>query len=66
MIDTKSKRAELIGCAIGAAVVNLVANGIMVSKDNILYELERIRFTSDSFPEKAISRDAAEILRKGK
>jgi len=64
MIEKKSDRAALIGCAIGAAVVSLTSNGLTISRENILYELERMMFASSDFQVKSINREAAELLRK--
>ena len=54
----------MIGCAIGAAVIELTARGVELSKANILYELERISASSKDLQTKAFARDAANILRK--
>ncbi|QGY29087.1 hypothetical protein CUN67_09160 [Pantoea cypripedii] len=61
----RSDRAGMIGCAIGAAVIELTAKGMPINKSNILYELERIAASSKQLPTKAVARDAANILRKG-
>ncbi len=55
----------MIGCAIGAAVIELTAKGVPINKSNILYELERMAVSSKQLPAKAVARDAANILRKG-
>lgn len=65
MQGNDSDRKALIGCAIGAAVVSLVSNGHTLSKENIIYELERIKADSSDLQVKSISKAAAEILRKG-
>ena len=54
----------MIGCAIGAAVIELTARGEEISQANILYELERIAASSNDLQVKAFSRDAAGLLRK--
>lgn len=54
----------MIGFAIGAAVIELTARGVELSKANILYELERISASSKDLQTKAFARDAANILRK--
>ena len=65
MQDNDSDRKALIGCAIGTAVISLMANGHTLSKENIIYELERIKAASSDLQVKSISKAAADILRKG-
>lgn len=65
MQDNDSDRKALIGCAIGTAVVSLVSNGHALNKENIIYELERIKADSSDLQVKSISKAAADILRKG-
>lgn len=64
MQDNESDKKALIGCAIGAAVVSLLANGMQLSRDNLLYELERIKANSPSEQVKQINTEAAELLRR--
>lgn len=58
-----SDRAGLIGCAIGTAVIELVANGITITQGNVLYELERLAQSSKDIEMRAIALDAARLLR---
>jgi hypothetical protein len=64
MNKIRSYRAGMIGCAIGAAVIELTARGTETSKANILYELERMASSSKDLQVKAFARDAANLLRK--
>jgi len=64
MKDIRSHRAGMIGCAIGAAVIEITARGGEINHANILYELERIAASSNDLQVKAFSRDAADLLRK--
>lgn len=64
MKDIRSHRAGMIGCAIGAAVIEITARGGEINHANILYELERIAASSNDLQVKAFSRNAAELLRK--
>lgn len=63
MKDMISDRAGLIGCAIGTAVIELVANGITITQGNVLYELERLAQSSKDIEMRAIALDAARLLR---
>ncbi|PRD15600.1 hypothetical protein CQW29_11405 [Pantoea coffeiphila] len=65
MPNNNSDRNGLIGCAIGTAVISLLANGHTLSKENIIYELERLKGASSDLQVKSISKAAADILRKG-
>ncbi|KHJ65605.1 hypothetical protein QU24_23705 [Pantoea rodasii] len=65
MNETRSYRAGMIGCAVGAAVNELSARGSEINKANILYELERIAASSDDQQTKAFARDAARLPRNG-
>ncbi|AIX51485.1 hypothetical protein [Pantoea eucrina] len=58
------ERTGLTGCAIGTAVVELLTKNVPLNRDNILYELERMKETSDELAVKAITQDAAKLLRK--
>lgn len=64
MLSKDSERRALIGCAIGAAVVSLLANGMHLSRENLLYELERIKANSSDEQVKKINTEAAEIIRR--
>lgn len=61
----RDRRAGMIGCAIGTAVIGLTARGVAINKENLLYELERIAASSKDIQVKAFARDAAKLLRKG-
>ncbi|NIF20244.1 hypothetical protein [Candidatus Pantoea multigeneris] len=64
MKEVRAYRTQMIGCAIGSAVLQLAGRGIYVSNENILYELERIAAESKDLQMKAFTLDAAKILRK--
>ena len=64
MKKPEAERAGLIGCAIGTAVIEALAKDVPLNRDNILYELERMKETSDELAVKAITQDAAKLLRK--
>lgn len=64
MQGNESDQKALIGCAIGTAVVSLLANGMQITRDNIIYELERIKADSSDLQVKIINTTAAEILRR--
>lgn len=55
----------MIGCAIGAAVIELTARGTEINKANLLYELERMASSSKDLQIRAFSRDAASLIRQG-
>jgi hypothetical protein len=55
----------MISSAIGLAVVNLVAYGVPINRDNLVDELERVRRETGNVIGKGVNRDAAEIVRKG-
>lgn len=59
------ERAGMIGCAIGAAVVQLIADGKVICRDNLAEELERQRRSTGNVIGKGVNRDAAELVRKG-
>lgn len=59
------ERAGMIGCAIGAAVVQLIADGKVICRDNLVEELERQRRSTGNVIGKGVNRDAAELVRKG-
>lgn len=64
-MDFNEERAGLISGAIGMAVVNLIAFGVPINKDNLVEELERVRRETGNVIGKGVNRDAAEIVRKG-
>ncbi|EPU2858158.1 hypothetical protein ACVVCI_002503 [Escherichia coli] len=65
LMDFNEERAGLISGAIGMAVVNLIAFGVPINKDNLVEELERVRRETGNVIGKGVNRDAAEIVRKG-
>ena len=65
LMDFTEERAGLISGAIGMAVVNLIAFGVLINRDNLVEELERARRETGNVIGKGVNRDAAEIVRKG-
>ncbi|BBR60380.1 hypothetical protein WP4W18E05_37480 [Klebsiella sp. WP4-W18-ESBL-05] len=65
LMDFNEERAGLISGAIGMAVVNLIAFGVPINRDNLVEELERGRRETGNVIGKGVNRDAAEIVRKG-
>ncbi|MCT4703939.1 hypothetical protein MUA02_18970 [Enterobacteriaceae bacterium H20N1] len=59
------ERAQLIGCAIGAAVVSLIAEGTVINRDNIIDELYRQGKIIGDGIGSAISHEAVEIVMRG-
>ncbi|HHJ4617298.1 hypothetical protein [Enterobacter mori] len=64
-MEFNEERAGMISSAIGLAVVNLVAFGVPINRDNLVDELERVRREIGNVIGKGVNRDAAEIVRKG-
>lgn len=64
-MDFNEERVGLISGAIGMAVVNLIAFGVPINRDNLVEELERVRRETGNVIGKGVNRDAAEIVRKG-
>ncbi|EAN1667573.1 hypothetical protein FD430_16265 [Salmonella enterica] len=64
-MEFNEERAGMISSAIGLAVVNLVAFGVPINRDNLVEELERVRREMGNVIGKVANRDAAEIVRKG-
>ncbi|VAG78025.1 hypothetical protein [Enterobacter hormaechei] len=64
-MEFNEERAGMISSAIGLAVVNLVAYGVPINRDNLVDELERVRRETGNVIGKEVNRDAAEIVRKG-
>ncbi|ECJ2354935.1 hypothetical protein B2E57_23555 [Salmonella enterica] len=64
-MEFNEERAGMISSAIGLAVVNLVAFGVPINRDNLVEELERVRREMGNVIGKGVNRDAAEIVRKG-
>ncbi|CAM7643620.1 hypothetical protein OFN94_24290 [Escherichia coli] len=65
LMGFNEERAGLISGAIGMAVVNLIAFGVPITRDNLVEELERVRRETGNVIGKGANRDAAEIVRKG-
>lgn len=65
LMGFNEERAGLISGAIGMAVVNLIAFGVPITRDNLVEELERVRRETGNVIGKGVNRDAAEIVRKG-
>ena len=65
LMDFNEERAGLISGAIGMAVVNLIAFGVPINRDNLVEELERVRRETGNVIGEGVNRDAAEIVRKG-
>lgn len=59
------ERVQLIGCAIGAAVVSLVASGTVINRDNIVEELYRQGKTIGDGVGSIISHEAVGIVMRG-
>lgn len=64
-MEIDGERGGMISMAIGVAVVNLIANGQVISRDSIVDELERQRRAIGNVIGKGVNRDAAELVRKG-
>ncbi|WP_394810101.1 hypothetical protein [Citrobacter braakii] len=58
-------RAAFISGEIGGAVVELIIDGVVISRDAIVDSLEAKRKTVGNVIHKGVLRDAAEFLRKG-
>ncbi len=65
LMDFNEERVGLISGAIGMAVVNLIAFGVPINRDNLVEELKRVRRETGNVIGKGVNRDAAEIVRKG-
>lgn len=64
-MELNEERAGMIGCAIGAAVVQLITENKVICRDNLVDELERQRRLTGNVIGKGVNRDAAELVRKG-
>lgn len=64
MKEFRAYRTQMIGRAIGSAVLKLAGRGVHVNNENILYELERMAAESKDLQVKAFTFDAAKIMRK--
>lgn len=65
-MDLDESRAELILNAIGLAVIDLIAVGVPITKDNLVERLEHNRRETGNVLGKGANRDAAELVRNGK
>lgn len=63
MKTSSRDRNNLIKLAIGTAVNELIASGLPVSRENILYELEKMKANSADFYTRSITLEAAQRLR---
>ncbi|HHH3516785.1 hypothetical protein [Enterobacter hormaechei] len=64
-MNINEENAGLILNAIGLAVVELIASGAQISRDNLVEMLERTRNETGNVIGKGANRDAAELVRKG-
>lgn len=64
-MEVDEDRAGMVGCAIGAAVVQLIADGKVICRDNLVDQLEQHRRETGNVIGKGVNRDAAELVRKG-
>ncbi|HFW4698034.1 TPA: hypothetical protein ACIBSJ_002368 [Salmonella enterica subsp. enterica serovar Mississippi] len=58
-------RAAFIAGEIGGAVVELIIDGVVIDRDEIVDRLEAKRGTVGNVIHKGLLRDAAEFVRKG-
>lgn len=63
--ELEEDRAAFIAGEIGGAVVSLIANGIVISRDAVVNSLEAKRRAVGNVIHKGFLRDAAEFVRKG-
>ncbi|HDL8497029.1 TPA: hypothetical protein PXR59_000551 [Yersinia enterocolitica] len=61
----QEERAGFIAGEIGGAVIELIAAGVAITRDNIVERLEGKRKDVGNVVHKGILRDAANTLRKG-
>ena len=59
------ERLDMIVRAIGAAVVQIIADGNELSRSSLIDQLERNRRETGNVIGKGVNRDAAELVRKG-
>ncbi len=62
----EEERSAFIAGEIGGAVIELVAEGIVIDRDTIVERLEDKRKSVGNTIHKGILRDAAEFVRKGR
>lgn len=63
--ELEEDRAAFIAGEVGGAVFDLIANGIVISRDAIVDTLEAKRRAVGNVIHKGLLRDAAEFVRKG-
>ncbi|MDM3247305.1 hypothetical protein [Citrobacter sp. Cf068] len=63
--DLEEDRAAFIAGEIGGAVVELIINGVVISRDAIVDSLEIKRRAVGNVIHKGVLRDAAAMVRKG-
>ena len=63
--ELEEDRAAFIAGEIGGAVVELIINGVVISRDAIVESLEAKRRAVGNVIHKGVLRDAAAMVRKG-
>lgn len=63
--ELEEDRAAFIAGKVGGAAFDLIANGIVISRDAIVDTLEAKRRAVGNVIHKGLLRDAAEFVRKG-
>ncbi|EDE8444657.1 hypothetical protein BZU22_21980 [Salmonella enterica subsp. enterica serovar Pomona] len=63
--ELEEDRAAFIAGEIGGAVVELIIDGVVISRDAIVDSLEAKRKAAGNVIHKGLLRDAAEFVRKG-
>ncbi|HFZ2331090.1 TPA: hypothetical protein ACIJ1F_003743 [Citrobacter freundii] len=63
--ELEEDRAAFIAGEIGGAVVELIINGVVISRDAIVDSLEAKRCAVGNVIHKGVLRDAAAMVRKG-
>lgn len=63
--ELEEDRAAFIAGEIGGAVVELIINGVVISRDAIVDSLEAKRRAVGNVIHKGVLRDAATMVRKG-
>lgn len=63
--ELEEDRAAFIAGEIGGAVVELIINGVVISRDAIVDSLENKRRAVGNVIHKGVLRDAAAMVRKG-
>ncbi|KAA8726760.1 hypothetical protein [Ewingella americana] len=62
----EEERSAFIAGEIGGAVIELIAEGVVIDRDTIVERLEDKRKSVGNTIHKGILRDAAEFVRKGR